>query len=1075
MRDYEPGDGKMRKASLIVILLVLLFSIFLLSVLSNLLTGYREAQRPHENEKRQSISDTEKEPSVLLFTVSPVTPQLFWRVSTLDYYTGFDWLRTTEEKILEAFPQVQDDNATKVFTVEISASQRETFLPLPSPNPNLANLSLAPIEGLEFYRDTAGDVYKVMKHVQAKVPFVYNVSWRDVEVDDRLISLSNIPEDILDRYLQLPDMPIEVFKLAKDLEDPSYSVLDQVLADTQYLRVNFVYDEEDSRSLREGATLGSNVLSYIEQRKGVCVDAATALAVLLRMQKIPARISIGYKPERIEDGKLLYYKSSAHAVTEAYLPPYGWIQFDATPPLQKDPLVRMLPFKKESSRGSRLFYQLSITNRRNSTDNFKLFVDSRQKWNISGAPRELEVSALQTVDALLEVNIPEDADVGGKDLVTVTVASRSHPESAFSIFAIAQVADILHIPTITTLGNMDKAVTRGDTFWVNGTVLAAGGEQVENMTIFIFLTRNRADGLIVGKGYSKQGNFQIENSVPYSFEIGDYNVITISLGTTQYSPSGSDSTIRVRATTIMELDSEERFLLRYGAIHGNLFWDNGTGFAEASVSLKITSLTSPSEVLELQKSTLKDGSFRTETVFENPGEYEVKGTFSGNEYVSGSNTTHVIELKRGVPTIRIFGENTAIRGEVFNMTCAIHFEDIPVWGEPVTLAFDNQVLTTIETRDNGSFTWSFPIDSEEKLGPHFLTVSLDKGNLSKVQNVMVKSKTKMTTKVSHVSGGMFLLFSIALSDDHDLPIQRAGIVVDNYGLSWKTDTNGNLTFLLDTVRLWPESLALTARFEGSELYFPVTIEKEFVLEPFIGLPFLIPLVAPTLATLGFAYAKHQMETRTRTQSVRHTSDMEEKEETTAEEIIYEHQARQPLKIFLPDVETRFPNVWGVNDKLRLRILLDENVLEKTQEREADVFIDERNVASLRLSEQGGAELSYVFTEKGEHSVRAILPRTSGHRPWIAEVKIRIVDYREEIITLYNEFLESLASHDIHARNEMTAREIESLILKTGDFSPEALSRVTTCFEKTEYSSNRTTRNDYETMYLSVKDVNVDAE
>jgi len=1067
------------------ILLVLLVSLFLLSVLSNILTGYPERASLPEAEKERTERDTRKEPSVLLFKVSPVMPQLYWRVSTADHYTGLNWLRTTDEKVLEEFPQFQDANATKAFTVEINLNQQETLLPLPPPNSTLTNLSSAPTEGLEFYVDTVGSVCKVIKHGPAeKVQFVYNVSWHDVEVDDKLISLDNITEDFLNKYLQLPYIPIEVWKLAKDLENPSYSILDQVLADVQYLRTNFVYDFEQLSTgpvydfgysqLYERITQGSDISSYIERKKGICIDAATALVVILRIQKMPARISIGYKPGRIDGGKLLYYTTGAHAVTEVYLPPYGWIQFDATPPLKENPLVKVSPFKKDCFPGSRLFYQLSITNRRNLTDDFKLYVENEQKWNIEVAPKELRIEALQTADALLEVTIPDDVDIGEKDVLTVTVTSWSSPKVAFSIMAILQVENILHISTTTTLRNTDEALIRGDEFWVNGTVLTANDERVDNTAIFVFLTKStKAEGIIVGKGYSEQGNFQIASNVPLFMEIGEYRLILISLGTTRCASSGSTYIVRVCATTGMELGSEEEFLLGYGAIHGHLLWDNGTGFAEAPISLRITSLATPSEAWKLQNLTFNDGSFRMETIFENPGVYEVRVMFSGNDYVFGSNATRVVELKYGRPTIKFFGENIAIRGEVFNITVAVQHQDIGVWGESVTVTFDNQLLATIETKGNGSYTWPFLVDSEESLGPHTFTAALEEGNISAVHEVAVKSKTRLTTSVSDVAGGMFLLFSASLSDDRDLPIQGAEIVVDNYSLSWKTDRDGNLTFLLDAVKLWPENLVLTAGFEGSELYLPVATEKEVALEPLITLPFLIPLFAPTLVAVVFMYTRHYIGTR---QTLRQTSTVEvAKERVTTEEEIHRAQEMPPLKIVLPDIETQFPNVWGINDKLRIGVVLDKNVSDKIQKREAEVFIDEEPVASVKLSQQGRTGLSYVFSKKGEHKVQVTLPRGSGHRLWNAEIKLHVVDYEEEIIRLYNEFLGKLASYDINTHIKMTARELESLILRTGDFCAEALRKLTTCFEKAEYSNHRVTRKGYEIMYLSLKELSINVE
>ena len=1077
IRNYR-HRVKMQKLSLIAILLVLIASLFLLAVLSNVLTGYPEPPLPPETEKNRTEQDRKEEPSVLVFKVSPIVPRLYCRVSTADYYTGLEWLKTTNEEVLEELPMVQDANATEVFTIEINVTQRETLLPLLAPNSTFAGLSLASNENLRFYVDRLGDVYKVIKHGQVKeVPLIYNLSWRDVEVDDRLISFDTVSEELRNKYLQLPNIPIEVWELAEDLVDPSYSIFDQVLADVQYLRTDFVYDVEAEERAHVGLYMPqrSDVFSYIQRRRGVCMDAATALAVILRIQKIPARVSLGFKAGRIEGGKLLYYTTGGHAVTEVLLPPYGWVQFDATPPTEENPLVKVSPFKKESAPGSQFFYQLSITNGRDLTDNFRLFVRGERKWDVRAAPEELKIDALQTAEALLEVNLPDNATIGEKDVLTVTVASRSYPEIAFSIKAVTQVENIVHVSTTTSLKNTEEAVLRGNPFWVNGTIHTANDEQADSMTIFVFLTKStEAEGLIIGKGYSEQRSFQIEGRIPWFIEVGDYKVIPICLGTAQYAPSSSECAIRVCAATTMKFGSEKEFLLGYGAIRGHLLWDNGTGFAAAPISLMISLSDTPSKSWELQNLTFGDGSFRIKTTFEDPGTYAVRAVFSGNEYALESNATRLLELKRGVPEIHIIGETTAIRGYVFNITGAVRYQEVGVFGESIAVTFDDQLLATVDTRENGSYTWSFLVDSEEMLGPHFFTMALKDSNVSAVHKVVVKSRTKLTAKVSNVSRGMSLLCSLALVDDHDLPIDEAEIGIDNYGLSWDTDKNGDLTFLLDIVKLWPENLVLTARFEGSELYLPVATKKEVVLEPFISLPFLIPLVAPALVAMGFVYATYYTE---RSQRSRPTGATEVVEETpvVVEEYVCEPQTTQPLRIVFPDIGAHFPNVWGVGDNLRVGIVLSNGILEKVQKREVEVLVDEETVASVRLSQQGCAELSQVFAEKGKHKVGAILPRTSARQSLNAETRLRVVDYREEIIRLYNEFLERLSGHGINARKEMTAREIQSLLLRIGDFIAEVLDEVTTFFEKAKYSNHLLTRNHYEIMYLSLKELDLDVE
>ena len=93
----------------------------------------------------------------------------------------------------------------------------------------------------------------------------------------------------------------------------------------------------------------------------------------------------------------------------------------------------------------------------------------------------------------------------------------------------------------------------------------------------------------------------------------------------------------------------------------------------------------------------------------------------------------------------------------------------------------------------------------------------------------------------------------------------------------------------------------------------------------------------------------------------------------------------------------------------------------------------------------------------------------------AEATLRIVDHREEIISLYRDLLQFLDQKSLEIEDEMTAREIEDLLLNTGKFDAKSLREVTDCFEKTEYSIHSIERKDYETMYQSLKELKIDAE
>lgn len=1063
----------MQRTSSILLLVVSLTCLFLLSSFSSILAGYQIPS--HKDEKSEpSGTDSNDESLIPLFRVTPIIPQFYWRIWSADYYTGSIWIRSTNETIQDELPIVHDTNSSRNFTVEINTTQSEFFLPLPSSQADFESVSLPPNATLKLHMDAMGQTYKLRQYGQVQqILLTYNVSWNDVKVEDRLISLSNVSREISDKYLQLPNISLAVRQLARDLEDPSYSALDQILADVQYLRTNFVYDRTSSPERIYGEiSQGSDVSSYIATKRGVCIDAATALAVILRAQNIPARISVGFKPGDVKEGKLAYYSKNAHALTEAFLPPFGWVQFDATPPVEGNPLVRVSPFKKEALPGSRLFYQVSITNRLNSTEKFRLLMKNELRWSAEAAPAELDVEARQTADAVLEVSVPESASFGERNTLSLTITSIKHHDIEFSILAVAQVENITSISTTTTLKGVDEIVIRRDSFWLNGTILDATDAGVDNMTVFAFLTKGRkAEGAVAGKGFSKQGEFQIACTVPNSLEVGDYRIILLSLGTDEYASSNGESAIKVAAWTSIELGSEKEFLVGYGAIHGSLSWDNGTGLANAPVSIRIISSAKQSEVRKLDNLTSVDGTFRIETAFEDAGEYEVQAAFSGSEYILGSKVTGIVNLKRGQPKILISAEKVAVRGENWTISGKVQSEEIGIWGEPLTLALDQQSLAKIETRENGTFFYSFFLDPEQELGAHVIVVSLLKSDETAIHDVTIKSKTSLNTKISDVAGGMFVLFSASLSDDHNVPIQGAGISVDNYGLSLKTGENGTLQVLLDNARLWPDNSTLTASFDGSELYLPVATEKRIVLEQWTSLPLLVPLAAPSLVILAVVYSKHLSRKRQTLQQVNLTVKTEERDIAKAKPAA--SQKPQPLKIVLPDIPSQFPLVWGINEKLRIEIALDENLLEKTQTREVEVSVDAGKRVPLIFSKQGRAEYSCVFVEKGVHEIRARFSEVSERLALNAEAGLRVVDYEEETLRLYNEFLGKLSSQGIDIREEMTAQEIERLVLSEGNFDADSLHKVTTCFENAEYSNHLVTREDYENLYLSLKELKIE--
>ncbi|MCB9739918.1 MAG: DUF3488 domain-containing protein [Deltaproteobacteria bacterium] len=138
-----------------------------------------------------------------------------------------------------------------------------------------------------------------------------------------------VPDWVADRWTQLPErldprIPALAGKLAVGA-----SPLDKVLAVEAALRRDWTYSlagDQDNNAPLEDFLFGI--------RHGHCEYFATAMAVLLRTQGIPARVVNGFMGgERNDFGDYVMIKQAdAHAWVEVFFPKAGWLTFDPTPP-----------------------------------------------------------------------------------------------------------------------------------------------------------------------------------------------------------------------------------------------------------------------------------------------------------------------------------------------------------------------------------------------------------------------------------------------------------------------------------------------------------------------------------------------------------------------------------------------------------------------------------------------------------------------------------------------------------------------------------------------------------------------
>ena len=136
------------------------------------------------------------------------------------------------------------------------------------------------------------------------------------------------------RYLQLPPLNTRIWRQAAVWAGEGGSAAEKAGRIAQQLRQGFRYSLETvNQPVRDPL---SNFLFVT--RRGYCEYFASAMAVMLRTQGIPARVATGFQSGYFNEVSGLYVvrASDAHAWVEAWVPiaegAPGWVTFDPTPP-----------------------------------------------------------------------------------------------------------------------------------------------------------------------------------------------------------------------------------------------------------------------------------------------------------------------------------------------------------------------------------------------------------------------------------------------------------------------------------------------------------------------------------------------------------------------------------------------------------------------------------------------------------------------------------------------------------------------------------------------------------------------
>ena len=139
--------------------------------------------------------------------------------------------------------------------------------------------------------------------------------------------------------------------------------------------------------------------------------------------------------------------------------------------------------------------------------------------------------------------------------------------------------------------------------------------------------------------------------------------------------------------------------------------------------------------------------------------------------------------------------------------------------------------------------------------------------------------------------------------------------------------------------------------------------------------------------------------------------------------------------------------------------------------EIAVAVADEEPVALVSGDDGACTLHWTASELGEHTVSVTFAGDEDHPPASEFRNFRVVDFREEIVRLYNSFLDWARSSTGNPLDRATPREVEVMLVSGSlPVSQKSLDELISRFEEADYSEHPIARRHYEAMYRAWREV-----
>ena len=450
---------------------------------------------------------------------------------------------------------------------------------------------------------------------------------------------------------------------------------------------------------------------------------------------------------------------------------------------------------------------------------------------------------------------------------------------------------------------------------------------------------------------------------------------------------------------------------------------------------------------------------------------DVEFVFDGTEHLAPATAGTTVTV--GLPRIVMEPVDTVARGESVLLRGTALLGTSPIPDLQVTIGGS----TTVSTNQAGTFGYTYPVAENAPLGPTEVDIAAADIDAAATAAFEVKSAPSLTvTPLDKVRPGRVTVLSVTLVDDTGAGIAQAPLRTSR-GVRAVTDAEGVALMDLtvpDSYEL--PSVPVTFEYAGDDLNMPLSYFLGVPVTPggfnwllWLGAPVAILLVGAAALAVRRVGEVSLPEVVRRAAAVRtpvpEPLAVEEPEELDEEE---------PVVVLLPaQLSIRFitpaddlPDVLGIGEEMGIEIGVADPEGQGIARATVGVSVSgEEEARELTTDNEGRCALRWTAAELGEYAVRATFAGNEECLEASETRNLRVVDFREEIVRLYNEFLDWAESKTTAISDLSTPREVELTLVGVGlHVDQKSLDELISRFEEADYSEHPIARRHYERMY-----------